>query len=70
MVKFNSFSSASLYITKLGYVLTDSHSFKTEGAYFYRHKYSKNKHIYLNKKIDYVDNDSLNRGVVYTLNYI
>ena len=31
---------------------------------------SKNKHIYLNKKIDYVDNDSLDRGVVYTLNYI
>ena len=70
MIRFNSYNNASEYIYKLGYVLAETHSNKSEAAYFYRHKYSKYKHLYLTKEVGYLNKDSMDRGLVYTLNYI
>ena len=65
-IKFTSLDQAQEYLTGLKYFRKDSFVCKGDRAYVYKHK-SRKKFIYLSSKVDYLDEDTMDRGTVWTL---
>tara|TARA_R100001530_G_scaffold5793_2_gene7056 strand:- start:224 stop:436 length:213 start_codon:yes stop_codon:yes gene_type:complete len=65
-IKFNSLDQAQKHLIVLKYFRKDSFLSKNERAYIYKHK-NKKKYIYLSSKVDYINGDTMDRGVVWKL---
>ncbi len=65
-IKFNSLDQAQKHLIGLKYFRKDSFLSKNERAYIYKHK-NKKKFIYLSSKVDYINEDTMDRGVVWKL---
>ena len=63
---FNCFEQATAYIQELGYVLTQSNSFKEDRSFVYQKKRTKN-FIYMRSTFDYLNTNTLEMGTVWTV---
>ena len=66
---FTTLEKAKAYVKELGYSLKDSHQFKEDRSFIFKHKHSK-KHLYLRSTWQYLDSNSLDMGTVWTLQKI
>lgn len=65
-ITFNNLDSARHYLKGLKYFKKDSFVCKNERAYIYKHQ-NKKKYVYLSSKVDYINKDTMDRGVVWKL---
>ena len=66
-VKFNSFDKLERYINELGYVARARNSFKEDRSIVYRHKSNKKKHLFVKSTFDFLNNNTLEMGTVWTI---
>lgn len=66
---FNCYEKATAYIQELGYVLTQSNSFKEDRSFVYTKRSGRTyKHyIYLRSTFDYLNDNTLEMGTVWTV---
>lgn len=63
---FTTLEKAKAYVKELGYSLKDSHQFKEDRSFIFKHKHSK-KHLYVKATWDYLNDSSLDMGTVWTV---
>jgi hypothetical protein len=66
---FTTLEKAKAYVKELGYSLKDSHQFKEDRSFIFKHKHSK-KHLYLRSTWDYLDSTTTDMGTVWVLQKI
>ncbi len=66
-LKFNSLEKVERYINELGYVFKVRNSIKEDRSVIYRHKFSKNKHVFLKSSYDFLSSGSMEMGTVWTI---
>jgi hypothetical protein len=66
---FTTLEKAKAYVKELGYSLKDSHVFKEDRSFIFKHKHSK-KHLYLRSTWDYLDSTTTDMGTVWVLQKI
>ncbi len=64
--KFNSLQAAEEYLFNNKYKQQDRFLVKNDKAYIYKHR-NKKKYIHLSSKVEYIDSDTMDRGVVWTM---
>ena len=64
--KFNSNEKARRYISKLGYNLKDFHCFKEDKSFLFTKKFSKQQ-VYLRSTFDYLNDNTMEMGTVWTV---
>ena len=67
VVKFNSLEKVERYINELGYTLKVRNSFKEDRSIIYRHKSNKNRHVFLKSTYDFLNNNTMEMGTVWTV---
>lgn len=70
LLKFNSFDKLERYINELGYTFDSRNCFKEDRSIIYRHKTNKKKHLFVKSTFDYLNDDTLEMGTVWTLQKI
>ena len=63
-MKFTSVQSAQNYLRSKKYHMSERFSIKGDRAYLYK-KRSTPKFLYLQSRVDYLDSNSMDRGVVW-----
>ena len=66
---FTTLEKAKAYVKELGYSLKDSHQFKEDRSFIFKHKHSR-KHLYLRSTWDYLDSTTTDMGTVWVLQKI
>ncbi len=66
MKKFTSFDKAQQYINELGYTFKARDSFKEDKSYLYQNRKSK-RHMFLKSNYDFLSVDSMEMGVIWTV---
>ena len=64
--KFNNLKSVEQYLLDNKYKKKDSFIVKNDRSYIYKHR-NKNRFIHVSSKVDYINVDTMDRGVVWTL---
>jgi len=64
--KFNSNEKAKRYISELGYNLKDYHCFKEDRSFIYTKKFSKQQ-VYLRSTFDFLNDNTMEMGTVWTV---
>lgn len=66
---FNCFEQATAYIQELGYVLTQSNQFKEDRSFVYTKRSGRTykNYIYLRSTFDYLNDNTLEMGTVWTV---
>jgi len=64
--KFNSNEKALRYISELGFSLKDRHCFKEDRSFLYTKKFSKQQ-VYLRSTYDFLNDNTIEMGTVWTV---
>ena len=66
-LKFNSLDKVERYINELGYTFKVRNSFKEDRSIIYRHKSNKNRHVFLKSTFDFLNDNTMEMGTVWTI---
>ena len=67
--RFTNLQAAEEYLYGNSYKKTDSFLAKKDKAYIYKHR-NKKKFIYVSSEMTYLNSDTMDRGVIWTLEAI
>ena len=67
VIKFNSLEKVERYINELGYTFKVRNSFKEDRSVIYRHKSNKKQHLFVKSTFDYLNDNTLEMGTVWTI---
>ena len=65
--KFNSFDKLEQYINELGYTFKVRNSFKEDRSIIYRHKSNKKQHLFVKSTYDFLNDNTMEMGTVWTI---
>jgi len=65
--KFNSFDKLERYINELGYTFKVQNCFKEDRSIIYRHKSNKKQHLFVKSTYDFLNNNTMEMGTVWTI---
>jgi hypothetical protein len=66
-LKFNSLDKVERYINELGYIFKVRNSVKEDRSVIYRHKFPKNGHVFLKSTYDFLNDNTMEMGTVWTI---
>ena len=66
-LKFNSLDKVERYINELGYIFKVRNSVKEDRSVIYRHKFPKKGHVFLKSNYDFLNDNTMEMGTVWTI---
>ena len=66
-LKFNSLDKVERYINELGYVVKGQNCFKEDRSIIYRHVSNKKKHLFVKSTFDFLNDNTMEMGTVWTI---